>query len=79
LNEKIGNISYYDSQGRESFTKPYSEDTARIIDEEVSKLIEAQYQRAVTLLSENKDKLTTLADKLLEKEVIFKENLEEIL
>jgi cell division protease FtsH len=78
LNEKIGNISYYDSQGRESFTKPYSEDTARIIDEEVSKLIEAQYQRAVTLLSENKDKLTTLADKLLEKEVIFKENLEEI-
>ncbi len=78
LNEKIGNISYYDSQGRESFTKPYSEDTARIIDEEVSKLIEAQYQRAVNLLSENKDKLTTLADKLLEKEVIFKENLEEI-
>jgi cell division protease FtsH len=78
LNEKIGNISYYDSQGRESFTKPYSEDTARIIDEEVSKLIETQYQRAVTLLSENKDKLTTLADKLLEKEVIFKENLEEI-
>lgn len=78
LNEKIGNISYYDSQGRESFTKPYSEDTARIIDEEVSKLIEIQYQRALTLLTENKDKLTTLADKLLEKEVIFKENLEEI-
>jgi cell division protease FtsH len=78
LNEKIGNISYYDSQGRESFTKPYSEDTARIIDEEVSKLIEAQYQRAVTLLSANQDKLTTLAEKLLEKEVIFKENLEEI-
>ncbi|MBP6271227.1 MAG: ATP-dependent zinc metalloprotease FtsH, partial [Fluviicola sp.] len=78
LNEKIGNISYYDSQGRESFTKPYSEVTARIIDEEVSKLIEAQYQRAIELLTANQDKLTTLADKLLEKEVIFKENLEEI-
>jgi ATP-dependent metalloprotease FtsH len=78
LNDKIGNISYYDSQGRESFTKPYSEVTARIIDEEVSKLIEAQYQRAIQLLTANQDKLTTLADKLLEKEVIFKENLEEI-
>jgi cell division protease FtsH len=78
LNDKIGNISYYDSQGRESFTKPYSEVTARIIDEEVSKLIETQYQRAIQLLTANQDKLTTLADKLLEKEVIFKENLEEI-
>lgn len=78
LNDKIGNISYYDSQGRESFTRPYSEVTARIIDEEVSKLIETQYQRAIQLLTANQDKLTTLADKLLEKEVIFKENLEEI-
>ncbi|MDR0801184.1 ATP-dependent zinc metalloprotease FtsH [Fluviicola sp.] len=78
LNERIGNISYYDSQGRDAFTKPYSEDTARIIDEEVSKLIETQYQRALAILSENKDKLTALANKLLEKEVIFKEDLEEI-
>lgn len=78
LNERVGNISYYDSQGRDAFTKPYSEDTARIIDEEVSKLIETQYQRALTILSENKDKLTALANKLLEKEVIFKEDLEEI-
>jgi len=78
LNERIGNISYYDSQGREMFTKPYSDETARIIDEEVSKMIEFQYQRALTILSENKDKLTLLADKLLEKEVIFKEDLEEI-
>lgn len=78
LNERVGNISYYDSQGRDAFTKPYSEDTARIIDEEVSKLIEAQYQRALQILSENKDKLTALANKLLEKEVIFKEDLEEI-
>ncbi len=78
LNDRIGNISYYDSQGREMFTKPYSEETARIIDEEVSKMVEIQYQRALTILSENKDKLTLLADKLLEKEVIFKEDLEEI-
>ncbi|MFN5416058.1 MAG: ATP-dependent zinc metalloprotease FtsH [Flavobacteriia bacterium] len=76
LNKKIGNRSYYDSQGRESFTKPYSEETSRIIDEEVSILIESQYQRALQLLTDNKDKLTTLAEKLLEKEVIFKEDLE---
>ena len=78
LNNRIGNISYYDSQGRDAFTKPYSEDTARAIDEEVSKMIEEQYQRALAILSENKDKLTLLANKLLEKEVIFKEDLEEI-
>ena len=78
LNDRVGNISFYDSQGRDAFTKPYSEDTARIIDEEVSKLIEEQYQRALKILSENKDKLTALADKLLDKEVIFKEDLEEI-
>ena len=75
LNDKIGNVSYYDSQGRDSFTKPYSDVTARIIDEEVSKLIEFQYQRAITILTENIDKLTLLADKLLVSEVIFKEDL----
>jgi cell division protease FtsH len=78
LNERIGNISFYDSQGRDSFTKPYSDETARIIDEEVSKMIEAQYSRALMILSENKDKLTTLAEKLLTSEVIFKEDLVEI-
>jgi cell division protease FtsH len=78
LNKKIGNISFYDSQGQNAFTKPYSEDTARSIDEEVSKMIEEQYQRAVEILSQNKDKLTALANKLLEKEVIFKEDLVEI-
>jgi cell division protease FtsH len=78
LNEKIGNISFYDSQGRDSFTKPYSDDTARIIDGEVSKLIESQYQRALTILTENKEKLTQLAEKLLTSEVIFKEDLIEI-
>ncbi len=78
LNDKIGNISYYDSQGRDSFTKPYSDDTARVIDEEVSKLIEFQYQRALSLLEENKDKLDLLAEKLLAVEVLFKEDLIEI-
>jgi cell division protease FtsH len=78
LNERVGNISFYDSQGRDAFTKPYSEDTAKVIDEEVSKLIEGQYQRALQLLGENQDKLGQLADRLLTSEVIFKEDLEAI-
>jgi cell division protease FtsH len=76
LNKRVGNISFYDSQGRDMFTKPYSDETARVIDEEVSKLIESQYQRALEVLTENKDKLTELASKLLTNEVIFKEDLE---
>lgn len=78
LNDRVGNISFYDSQGRDAFTKPYSEETARIIDEEVSKLIETQYQRALHILTENQDKLILLAEKLLSSEVIFKEDLIEI-
>jgi len=80
LNERIGNVSYYDSTGQSEYTfgKPYSERTAQTIDEEVSGIIEAQYQRAKQILTDNKDKLTALADKLLEKEVIFKEDLEKI-
>ena len=74
LNNKIGNISYYDPQGSQ-FTKPYSDETARIIDAEVSILIEKQYARAIEILTENQDKLALLAEKLLEKEVIFKEDL----
>ncbi len=78
LNDKIGNLTYYDSSGQSdyNFTKPYSEDTAQIIDKEISNIIEEQYQRAIQILSENKDKLITLAEKLLEKEVIFKTDLE---
>ena len=80
LNDKIGNISYYDSSGQSeyNFGKPYSEHTAKTIDEEISKLVENQYQRAIKILTENKDKLEALAGKLLEKEVIFREDLEEI-
>lgn len=78
LNDRVGNISYYDSQGRDAFTKPYSEDRAKVIDEEVSKLIESQYQRALQLLNENKAQLEQLAARLLSSEVIFKEDLEAI-
>jgi ATP-dependent metalloprotease FtsH len=79
LNEKVGNVSYYNSQGDGyGFSKPYSDDTAKIIDDEVKNMIEIQYQRAINLLEENKDKLTLLADKLLEKEVIFKDDLEAV-
>ncbi len=80
LNDKIGNISFYDSSGQQeyNFSKPYSEKTAQIIDEEVSKLVEAAYSRTKTLLSQHKDKLDILAKVLLEKEVIFKEDLESI-
>ena len=80
LNEKIGNVTYYDSTGQSeySFSKPYSEETARIIDEEISLLIESQYKRAIEILEENKDKLNQLADILIEKEVIFKDDLEAI-
>jgi ATP-dependent Zn protease len=81
LNAKVGNISYYDSQGGNEygFTKPYSERTAQTIDEEVSKLIEIEYVRAKQILSTNKHLLIQLADRLLTKEVAFKEDLEEIL
>lgn len=78
LSEKLGHISYYDPQGQSPFTKPYSEERARLIDDEVSKMIEIQYHRAIKILTENKDKLILLAEKLLEKEVIFKDNLIEI-
>ena len=81
LNDKIGNITYYDSsgQGDYNFTKPYSEETARKIDEEISLIIEKQYKRACMILKKNKTKLSTLASRLLEKEVIFKEDLVKIL
>ena len=80
LNDKIGNITYYDSSGQSdyNFTKPYSEETAKVIDKEISNLIETQYQRAIDILTIHKDKLTTLAEVLLDKEVIFKNDLEVI-
>ncbi|MCC9074245.1 ATP-dependent zinc metalloprotease FtsH [Flavobacterium sp. F-65] len=80
LNEKIGNVTYYDSTGQSeyNFSKPYSDETAKVIDQEISELIEGQYQRAIQILEENKDKLNQLAEILIEKEVIFKDDLEAI-
>ena len=77
LNDKIGNISYYDTSGQEfMMQKPYSDKTAEIIDEEVKKLIDSAYEKTKQLLRDNRDKLDKLAAKLIEKEVIFKEDLE---
>jgi cell division protease FtsH len=80
LNAKIGNVTYFDSSGQTdfNFSKPYSEETAQIIDAEISKIIEGQYKRAIEILQEHKDKLILLANRLLEKEVIFKDDLEKI-
>lgn len=79
LNERIGNRSYYDSRGDQMFTKPYSEETSRIIDEEVGKIIDGSYNRAKEILQSNFDKLSALADSLLTNEVIFREDVERIL
>ncbi|MDT0675793.1 ATP-dependent zinc metalloprotease FtsH [Autumnicola musiva] len=80
LNDAVGNLTYYDSSGQNeyNFTKPYSERTSELIDKEISNLIENQYQRAKDLLTEHKDKLSQLADILLDKEVIFKDDLQRI-
>ncbi|MBO4567402.1 MAG: ATP-dependent zinc metalloprotease FtsH [Bacteroidales bacterium] len=77
LDEKIGNVSYYDSTGQQdyAFTKPFSEKTAEKIDAEVSKLIESAYQEALRILNEHKEGLTQLAEKLIDKEVIFSDDL----
>jgi cell division protease FtsH len=80
LNKKIGNISYYDSSGQSeySFSKPFSEQTAQIIDQEIHKMVEESYEKAKKLLSDNREKLNKLAEILLQKEVIFREDLEKI-
>ncbi len=80
LNEKLGNITYYDSSGQSdyNFSKPYSEDTAQLIDKEISTLIESQYKRAIDILKKHKKELIVLAELLLEKEVIFSDDLVKI-
>jgi cell division protease FtsH len=80
LNDKLGNVTYYDSSGQSeyNFSKPYSEETALTIDKEISNLIETEYQRAIKILQDNKEKLEQLANILIEKEVIFKDDLETI-
>ena len=81
LNEQIGNITYYDSSGQSdyNFSKPYSEETAQTIDKEISKIVEKQFIRACQIIKSHKGKLDKLATRLLEKEVIFKDDLITIL
>ncbi|HJX70393.1 MAG TPA: hypothetical protein VJ346_00520, partial [Bacteroidales bacterium] len=80
LSDEIGNLSFYDSTGQSeySFTKPYSEKTAEQIDKEVKKIVEQQYKRAIKVLQEHKEGLTKIGELLLEKEVLFSEDLEKI-
>jgi cell division protease FtsH len=80
LNDKIGNISFYDSSGQSeySFNKPYSEKTAEVIDQEVKSIIDGAYVRTLKILRENREHLNKLAELLLDKEVIFKEDMEAI-
>ncbi|MAQ69521.1 MAG: peptidase M41 [Flavobacteriales bacterium] len=80
FNKKIGNVTYYDSSGQETFfNKPYSEDTAKTIDQEIKKIIEEEYVRAKKILKKYKKRLEELANLLLNKEVIFREDLEKVL
>jgi len=80
LSKKVGNLSFYDSSGQQeyAFNKPFSEKTNEIIDSEIRLLVDKSYERAIKILTENKDGLTKLAEKLLEKEVIFSDDLEEV-
>ncbi|MDO6598230.1 ATP-dependent zinc metalloprotease FtsH [Oceanihabitans sp. 2_MG-2023] len=79
LNEKVGNITFYDPAGENGFVKPYSEKTAELIDNEIKNIIETQFQRALDLLESKRDVLDKLANRLIEREVIFKDDLEELL
>ena len=78
MSSKVGNISYYDSSGTETFTKPYSEKTAEEIDQEVKALVQKAYEQAKEVLTTHKKGLHELAELLLEKEVVFAEDLERI-
>jgi cell division protease FtsH len=79
MNDKIGNISYYDPQNENGFTKPYSEETGRIIDEEVKKISDKAYERALSLLTEKKNDVVAVAEALLQKEVLFANDLEQLI
>jgi cell division protease FtsH len=79
MNEKIGNVSFYDPSAENSFTKPYSEETSKIIDEEVRKLIESAYDRTKSLLVEKQEQVSKLAEALLDKEVLFQSDVESLI
>ncbi len=79
MNDKVGNISFYDPQQENTFTKPYSDETAKLIDEEVRKLIDAAYDRTKKLLTDKKHEVETLAMALLEREVLFQSDVEALI
>lgn len=79
MNDKVGNISFYDPQQENAFTKPYSDETAKIIDEEVRKLIDDAYGKTKELLTQRKKDVETLAEALLEKEVLFQSDVEALI
>jgi cell division protease FtsH len=79
MNDKVGNISFYDPQQENTFTKPYSEETSRMIDEEVRKLIDIAYGKTKSLLMEKKQQVEKLAEALLEKEVLFQSDVEALI
>jgi cell division protease FtsH len=79
MNEKIGNVSYYDPQQENTFQKPYSEETGKMIDEEVRKLIERAFERTKQLLTERKKEVEIIAQELLKREVLFKSDVEALI
>ncbi|WP_179412441.1 ATP-dependent zinc metalloprotease FtsH [Mucilaginibacter sp. E4BP6] len=79
MNEKVGNVSFNDQQGEYQFNKPYSEKTSELIDSEVRNQINTVYQRTKQLLNDKREGLEALANKLIEKEILFQSDLEEIL
>jgi cell division protease FtsH len=79
MNDKVGNISYYDPNQENTFTKPFSEETGKMIDEEVRKLIDSAYIRTKELLTEKKGDVEKLAKELLKKEVLFKSDVETLI
>jgi cell division protease FtsH len=79
MNEKVGNVSFYDPQQENAFTKPYSEETSKLIDQEVRKLIDEGYARTKELLTEKKEQVRLLAEALLEREVLFQSDVEALI
>ena len=79
MNDKVGNVSFYDPQQENSFTKPYSEETSRLIDHEVRTLIDAAYERTKELLQSKRNEVGLLAEQLLEKEVLFQSDVEQLI
>jgi len=79
MNDKVGNVSFYDPAAENSFTKPYSEETSKLIDQEVRKLIDVAYEKTKELLSEKRDKVEKLAEALLVREVLFQSDVEQLI